>query len=86
MTSSLSQCKGKLPSPFNFLIQGHFRSILLDDFAHTLAVLSRLKGASLLPYTADTLYFVNVNDFETAISFTKFSLYPLNKETVASYC
>ena len=86
MTSSLIKYEGKLPSPFNFFIQGHFRSILLDDFAHTLAVLSRLKGASLLPYTTDTFYFVNVNDFKTAISFTKFSLYPLNKETVASYC
>ena len=30
MTSSLSKYEGKLPSPFNFFIQGHFRSILLD--------------------------------------------------------
>ena len=28
MTSSLSKYEGKLPSPFNFFIQGHFHSIL----------------------------------------------------------
>ena len=28
MTSSLSKYEGKLPSPFNFFIEGHFHSIL----------------------------------------------------------
>ena len=32
MTSSLSKYEGKLPSPFSFFIQGHFRSILLDGY------------------------------------------------------
>ena len=52
MTSSLSKYEGKLPSPFNFFIQGHFRSILLDGLtpAFMLNLVNQKLGISFSCY------------------------------------
>ena len=55
MTSSLSKYEGKLPSPFNFFIQGHFRSILLDDYS------PRLGGWGGASRTVSLLMYVTVS-------------------------